>query len=329
MALRFVALIAVAVVSVAVSVLVGYGDLNDAGLRPVLLELRSYRVATAFGVGACLAVSGVLIQGMFRNALASPSILGISSGASLGGQLAMLSYSGATVLGISVAVAPEMLLPLGCVLGSLAALGLLILITRNRSDSMTLLLCGFLLTSLFVSLGAFVTTLGQQTWELGRAMVAFTLGGVAGAGPRQAALIMAIALIGTASARTWADPLDVLMTGEEEAESLGVDTRVLKRWCVLWTAILSGAAVAVGGTIGFVGLIVPHVTRTFVGLSNRRLVPAAALAGGSFVVLCDLIARALSGQGELPLGVITGIIGAPTFLFLLLRSRYLEESRDS
>jgi iron complex transport system permease protein len=152
---------------------------------------------------------------------------------------------------------------------------------------------------------------------------------VSGAGPRQAALIMAIALIGTVSARTWADPLDVLTTGEEEAESLGVDTRVLKRWCVLWTAILSGAAVAVGGTIAFVGLIVPHVARTFVGLSNRRLVPAAALAGGSFVVLCDLIARGLSTQGELPLGAITGVIGAPTFLFLLLRSRYLEETRDS
>jgi iron complex transport system permease protein len=328
---RFIALIAVALASLAVGLLVGHGDLEDAGLRPILLELRGYRVATAFGVGACLAVGGVLVQGMFRNALASPSILGVSAGASLGGQLAMLSYSGGTILGISAAVAavaPEMLLPLGCMLGSLAALGLLMLITRDRSDSVALLLCGFLLTSLFLSLGAFVTTLGQQSWELGRAMIAFMLGGVAGAGPRQAALIVAIALIGTLAARSWADPLDVLATGEEEAESLGVDTRVLKRWCVIWTAILSGAAVAVGGTIAFVGLIVPHVARTFVGLSNRRLVPAAALAGGSFVVLCDLIARALSGRGELPLGVVTGVIGAPTFLFLLLRSRYLEESRD-
>jgi iron complex transport system permease protein len=317
----FVGLALVSALAIALGVLVGYGDLGDGELRGVLLELRAHRVATGFGAGACLAVAGVLAQALFRNPLASPSVLGVSAGASLGGQLAILSLSGAAVLPLRIA--PEMLLPLGCMVGGLCALGILVLITRRRRDSIALLLCGFLLSSLFVSIGAFVTTLGQQSWELGRAMVAFMLGGVGGAGPRQAVLILAVACLGVAATWTWARPLDVMLTGEDEAESLGVDTRVVKRWCVIWIALLSGAAVAVGGTIAFVGLIVPHVCRALVGMSNRALIPAAALAGGAFVVLCDVLARLVSIQGELPLGVVTGLIGAPTFLSMLLRSRYL------
>ncbi len=149
------------------------------------------------------------------------------------------------------------------------------------------------------------------------------LGGVSGAGPRQAALIAIVAGVGIAAAWSWSRHLDLLLTGEEEAESLGVDTQMVKRWSVLWIAILSGGAVAVGGTIAFVGLVVPHVARSVVGLSTRVLIPASALAGGAFLVLCDVLARLLSNQGELPLGVVTGLIGAPTFLYLLLRSRYL------
>ncbi|MCP4447541.1 MAG: iron ABC transporter permease [Myxococcales bacterium] len=307
--------------SLALGILVGYGDLSDAGMRSAYLELRAYRVTTAYFAGAALAVGGVLAQGLFRNPLASPSILGVSAGASLGAKLALLS--GAAVVGGHVAFSPEMLIPLGAFVGALIALGVLMAITRNRPDIIALLLCGFLLSNLFISVGAFVTSLGQQTWELGRAMVAFMLGGVGGAGPRQALLIAAVSIVGIVGAWTWSKHLDLLLTGEEEAESLGVDTKLVKRWCVIWIALLSGAAVAVGGTIAFVGLVVPHGCRSIVGLSNRALIPASALAGGIFLVLCDLVARLVSIQGELPLGVVTGLIGAPTFLYLLLRSRYM------
>lgn len=307
--------------SVALGILVGYGDLGDAGHRSAYLELRAYRVVTAYFIGAALSVGGVLAQGLFRNPLASPSVLGVSAGASLGAQLALLS--GSAVLGAHLDFSPEMLLPLGAFLGALLALGVLLAITRGRPDVIVLLLCGFLLANLFVSVGAFVTSLGQQTWELGRAMVAFMLGGVGGAGPRQALLIAVVASVGILGAWSWSRHLDLLLTGEEEAKSLGVDTRIVKRWCVIWIALLSGVAVAVGGTIVFVGLVVPHVSRSFVGLKHRILIPASALAGGIFLVLCDLIARMVGGQGELPLGVVTGLIGAPTFLFLLLRSRYM------
>lgn len=321
--LAALAFVAAALLAAALGILVGYGDLSDIGLRGAYVELRAYRVVTAFFAGAALAVAGVLAQGLFRNPLASPSVLGVSAGASLGGQLAMLLMSGGFFLRLPVVVAPEMLLPLGSMLGALGALALLNAITRGRRDAIALLLCGFLLSSLFVSMGAFATSLGQQTWELGRAMVAFMLGGVSGAGPRHSLLIAVVAIIGIASAWSWSRPLDLMMTGEEEAESLGVDTRVVKRWCVIWIALLSGAAVAVGGSIAFVGLVVPHGVRTVVGLSARALVPASALAGGTFLVICDVLARMLSQQGELPLGVITGLIGAPTFLYLLVRSRYL------
>tara|TARA_R110002096_G_scaffold16898_3_gene57769 strand:+ start:36220 stop:37191 length:972 start_codon:yes stop_codon:yes gene_type:complete len=307
--------------SCGLGILVGYGDLGDAGLRSAYLELRAYRVITAFFAGAALAVGGVLAQGLFRNALASPSLLGVAAGASLGAKLALLL--GTATLSGHLAFFPEMLMPLGAFVGALFALAVLLTITRGRSDIIALLLCGFLLSNLFVSIGAFVTSLGQQTWELGRAMVAFMLGSVGGAGPRQALLITTVATLGIISSWSWSRHLDLLLTGEEEAQSLGVDTKLVRRWCVIWIAILSGAAVAVGGTIAFVGLVVPHVCRSLVGLSNRLLIPASALAGGIFVVLCDVLARVVSVEGELPLGVVTGLIGAPSFLYLLLRSRYM------
>ncbi len=316
----FVALALATVLACALGIGVGYGDLGDAGLRDAFLELRAYRVITAFFAGASLAVAGVLTQGLFRNPLASPSLLGVSAGASLGAKLALLL--GTATIGSHLAFFPEMLMPLGAFAGSLFALATLMTITRGRADVIALLLCGFLLSNLFVSIGAFVTSLGQQTWELGRAMVAFMLGSVGGAGPRQALLVSVVGFIGIAASWLWSRHLDVLLTGEEEAQALGVDTKLVKRWAVVWIAILSGAAVAVGGTIAFVGLVVPHVCRSLVGLSSRRLIPAAALAGGVFVVLCDVLARIVSVEGELPLGVVTGLIGAPSFLFLLLRNRY-------
>ncbi|MCG8421875.1 MAG: iron ABC transporter permease [Proteobacteria bacterium] len=306
-------------IAVALGLLLGRGDLGDPALRETLLRLRLYRAAVAFGTGAALAVGGVLVQGLFRNPLASPSVLGATAGASLGGQLAMLLV--ATLgAGLGTAIAPEMFLPLGCMAGALLALVVLLTIVRGTRDLLVLLLCGFLLSSLCVSIGAFLTTVGQKSWELGRAMLAFTVGGVAGAGPRQVAVVWAIAGIGAVAAWAWARPLDVMLSGQEEAESLGVDTRVVRRWCVVWTALLSAGAVAVGGNIGFVGLVVPNAMRALVGVGHRALVPASALAGGVFLVLCDVAARMVPAHGELPLGVVTGLIGAPMFLIMLARS---------
>lgn len=314
-------LILISIAAVGLSLLAGQGELGNDELRSTFLQLRGARTAVAFIAGACLAVGGVLVQGLFRNPLASPSVIGTTAGASLGGQSALLFFQ-LVLGGIAPAwMLPEMVLPLGCVVGALGALFLLLLIARFHGDLIVLLLTGFLLSSLFVSIGAFLIRLAQDSWELGRAVVTFTLGSVAGAGPKQILLALPLAVVGIIAAYFWASPLDLMLSGEDEAKSLGVDVKGVRRWTVVWTGLLTAAAVSVGGNVGFVGLIAPHALRPFLGAAHRRLVPAAALAGGAFVVLSDTIARAVVVGGEIPLGVVTGIVGAPLFLVLLVRMR--------
>ena len=303
------------------STLVGQGSLGDEALASTFLRLRAARLAAAFLTGSALSVAGVLVQGLFRNPLASPSIIGTTAGANLGGQLALLLghwLFGAT---LSPWLAPDLLLPVGCVLGALASLTLLLAIVRAHDDLVVLLLTGFLLSSLFISLGAFVTSLARERWELSRAMLSFALGDISGTGPRQIAMATPLILLGVLFAWTWSRPLDLMLSGEEEAKSLGADVPLVRRWVVVWSAVLSAGAVALGGNVGFVGLVVPHALRPFVGTAHQTLLPACALAGGTFVVACDIVCRVMPGQGEMPLGVVTGLIGAPTFLWLLVRER--------
>lgn len=303
-----------------VNLLVGVHDLADRSLAETLLALRGARGLTAYLAGASLAVAGVIAQGLFRNPLASPDVLGTTAGASFAGKLSLLFYQ-AALLERTQAFAPELLLPFGCLLGALASLIVLLAIARRTRDAVVLLLAGFLLSSLCLSLGSLVTSLAQESWELGRAVIAFALGSVTGAGPRQVALIAPLALAGTLAATLWARPLDLLLSGEDEAAVLGLDVRRTRRWCIAWTAVLTAGAVAVGGNLGFVGLVVPHVLRSLIGVAHRRLVPAAALAGGAFTLACDVLARSLPSRTEVPLGVVTGLVGAPLFLTLVLRAR--------
>ncbi|MDB4989344.1 MAG: hypothetical protein JWN04_4522 [Myxococcaceae bacterium] len=302
------------------NLLVGASDLSDASLTTALLTLRAMRGAVAYFAGSALAVAGVIAQGLFRNPLASLDVLGTSAGASFAGKLSLLALQASLAGGSTFGFAPELLLPLGCLLGALAALSVLLFIARRSPDAVVLLLSGFLLSSLFLSLGSLVTSLSQESWELGRAVISFALGSVTGAGPSQVAIIVPIALIGTLAAWLWARPLDLLLSGDEEASVLGLDVVRTRRWCIAWTALLTAGAVAVGGNLGFVGLVVPHGLRRWVGVAHRRLIPAAALGGGTFVLACDVVARALPSRTEVPLGVVTGLVGAPVFLWLVLRS---------
>jgi iron complex transport system permease protein len=264
----------------------------------------------------------VVVQGVFRNPLVSPSILGTTSGAMLGGQLALLALATLAPGAVSVAgVGLEMVLPVGCLVGAGAALALVLAFTRERTGSLMLILTGFILSSLFLGLGSFVTSLAQDTWDLGRAVVAFTLGSVGGVGRGQLLVATPLVVIAGVAVWLWSGTLDVLLSGEEEATTLGVEVGVARRWLIVWVATLTAAAVAVGGNIAFVGLIVPHVLRPLVGVQHRRLIPAAGLLGGTFVVACDVLARTVPSRAEIPLGVITDLIGAPVFLMLLARSQ--------
>jgi iron complex transport system permease protein len=299
----------------------GAGDLSDESLRFVYLELRATRLGAALLAGAALAVGGVVVQGIFRNPLASPSILGTTAGATFGGQCALLAHRALYGLGALAWLAPEMVLPIGCLLGALGSLGLLLVFVRRGADVVALLLTGFVLTSLLLAAGSFVTSLAQEHHELGRAVVAFTLGGVAGAGWAHLRLALPLVVIACGAAFYWGRSLDLLLSGEDEAATLGVDVTAARRWSIVWVGVLTAAAVAIGGNISFVGLVVPHALRPFVGAEHRKLVPAAMLAGAMFLAACDLVARAIPSQTEIPLGVVTGLIGEPLFLYLLLRSR--------
>jgi iron complex transport system permease protein len=261
-----------------------------------------------------------LVQGLFRNPLASPSILGTTAGASLGGIVVLTLWNVFLAGALPSWLPAELMLPVGCLLGAWSALLLLLAVTGRDASVLTVLLTGFILSSLFLSVGGLLTSLASEDFELGRAVVAFTLGGVDAKGSNHLALAVPMVVLGAAVSLTWTRHLDALLTGEDEARSIGVDVGAVRRWAIIWTATLTAAAVAIGGNVSFVGLVVPHALRPFVGVAHRRLLPAAFVGGAAFVIWADVIVRLVPSQGHVPLGVVTGLVGAPLFLFLLARA---------
>ena len=317
----YLALSALALVTAAAALFIGHGSLHDAALRDTFLQLRAYRLGAAFLAGATLAAGGAMVQALFRNPLVDPSIVGTTAGASLGGQAALLTLHLVPGGAILRRLSGEMVVPVGGMVGALVALALLMLAARRGRGLLIVLLTGAILSSLFLSIGGLVMSLAQESYEVARAIMAMSMGGVSGVGPRQLAMALPLAIAGLVAAWLWGPPLDLLLSGEQEAASLGLDVRETRRWAVVWVAVLTTAAVSVGGNLAFVGLIVPHALRPFVGVLTRRLIPAVALAGGTFVVACDLLTRSLPTHSEIPLGVVTGLVGAPLFLTLLFRTQ--------
>lgn len=313
-------LVGALVLGVLASIFVGEGDLSDPELRDTYLRLRLWRTANAGLAGAALAIGGVLVQGLFRNPLASPSILGTTAGASLGGVGVLMLWTTLLAGSMPPWLPPELVLPIGCLLGAWGALALLLAVTGRGAGVVTLLLTGFILSSFFLSIAGLMTSIAQDDWALGRAVVAFTLGGVEAKGARHVALALPMVVFATLAAFGWGRHLDALLAGEDEATSLGVDVPRVRRWVIAWTATLTGAAVAIGGNVAFVGLVVPHALRPFVGVHHHRLVPAALVGGFAFVVWADVLTRLVPSVGRIPLGVVTGLIGAPVFLVLLARA---------
>jgi len=318
--LCWIVLVLLLVSGAAAAMLVGAGDLSDAALRERFLVLRGWRLANAFLSGAALAAAGVLVQGLFRNPLASPSLIGTSAGASLGGVAVLLAWDAVLAGALPPWMPAELVLPIGCLVGAWASLAILLGVTGRDAGMITVLLTGFILSSLFLSIVGLLSAFAQERYELGRAVVAFTLGGVESAGPRHA--LLALPLVGVTAfvALGWCRHLDVLLSGEEEARSLGVDVPRVRRWTIVWAATLTAAAVAIGGNIAFVGLVVPHALRSFVGELHGRLFPAALVGGGAFVVWADVVTRVIPTTSTIPLGVVTGLVGAPVFLVLLARA---------
>jgi iron complex transport system permease protein len=278
-----------------------------------IVAVRMPRAVVALLVGGGLAVAGAALQGLFRNPLADPGVLGVSSGASLGAVLAISSgLAGRAVWALPLAAF------LGAAADALVVFGIAARRGRGRLFSGTLLLVGVAVGALNVSLTTFVLSAALARYDAGRQIVYWLLGGLEARTWDHVWLGAVPMLVGVAVIAAHARELDALLLGELGASSVGVDvTRVRLR--VVWaTALVVGTAVAIAGPIGFVGLLVPHLVRLGVGPGHRALLPLAFLGGGLFLVVADIAARTLSAR-EIPVGVMTAAIGAPTFLILLLR----------
>jgi iron complex transport system permease protein len=279
----------------------------------ILWQLRAPRVALACVVGACLAVSGAAYQGAFRNPLADPYLLGAAAGAGLGATIALVSGVGGSFL------AGTPLLPIASFVGALVGVAVAYAIGGSMGGRTTtgLVLAGVAVASFLTAVQTFVQ---QQNSDPLREVYTWILGRLATAGWDDVLLILPYAAVSIAILLLHGRLLDVMGVGDDEAESLGMRPARVRLAVIVAASLATAAAVAVAGLIGFVGIIVPHAVRMVVGASNRWIVPLSALCGAAFLVLADLAARTVVAPGELPIGVVTAVIGAPFFALLLRRS---------
>lgn len=275
----------------------------------ILLEVRLPRLVLGFLVGGCLAAVGVTLQAMLRNPLADPYVLGVSGGAAVGASLAI-------VLGLSAA--GVVWLPLSAFAGSLLSLALLYRIAAayGHLSVHTLLLAGVIINALFSALIMFLTSLMDPTHAF--RVLSWMLGSLAAPDDLSLSMVALYLAAGGLLLVRQARALNLLTVGEDSARSLGVDVERVKRTLLVTTALLTGAVVSVSGLIGFVGMAVPHAVRMLCGADNRLLMPACAFAGGMFLVVADTVARTILAPAELPVGVMTALVGAPFFLYLLI-----------
>lgn len=277
----------------------------------IVRQIRLPRVVLAWLVGCSLGASGAALQGLLRNPLAEPGLLGISSSASLGAVITL--YFGVSTLSPWTLPTAAMLFAL---LATLALYGL----TRAGSTNLTLILAGVALSSLAGALTSLALNLAPNPTDL-QDIILWLLGSISDRSFAEVRLCLPFVLAGLLLLLLCAPALDVLALGEAEASSLGVDLLRLRGLVILGSALSVGATVAVTGTIGFVGLVVPHLLRRFVAYRPGRLLLPSALGGAVLVLTADIVLRLIDTPKELMLGVVTALIGAPFFLALVLRSR--------
>jgi iron complex transport system permease protein len=280
--------------------------------------IRIPRVIVAMLVGAGLATAGAILQGLFRNPLAEPSLTGVGPGAALGAVLAFVTGWSLRSPGT---------LPLLAMAGAVIALAMVYaMATRGGITPMsTLLLAGVATGALIGAVSSLLLSLNIVNWQIAQEIVFWMMGGLESRTWTHVWLSAPFIALGLVVALLKARDLDLFLQGEETAASLGVNVEAAKRLLILSSAILTGASVAVAGMVGFVGLIVPHAVRLVLGPAHRVVLPASAVGGAVFLVLCDLLARTVHPPTEIRLGVVTALCGGPFFLALLLK-RYREIS---
>lgn len=290
----------------------------DPVVRAQVLQLRMPQSLVAALVGGCLALAGTLLQGIFRNPLAAPDVLGIGAGGTLGAVLAL--YSG-------LASVHLLALPAAAFAGAtVVAFAVYALATRGgRTDMATLLLTGLAVQAFVSAMSGGAIALSAKQWEVARSIMAWTLGGLEDRTWDHVLAVAPAAALALAGAVLHGRELNILALGEREAATLGVDPAALRRSALVLASLATGAAVAVGGSIAFVGLIVPHLLRSLVGPDHRGLLPVSFLGGACFLAALDLfqrtVLRGLLNAPELRVGILTGLLGAPFFLYLLYTQR--------
>lgn len=289
-------------------------DQIDPMFSSIVLNIRLPRVILAGLVGASLAIAGAAFQGLLRNPLADPYTLGVSSGASVGAVLTLFFQ-------LSIPIIGSYTLPLLSILFSWATIFLVLAFARKIERSMrveTIILTGIIFSSF---LGAFISLMIALTGDELRQIIGWLLGSVSMRGWEYIRIILPFFVLGSIILIFNAKELNAMSFGEERAHHLGVN--VHRRKLIILTAgsIVTGAAVAVSGTIGFVGLVIPHLSRLLWGPDHRHLLPLSILTGSGFLILADLVSRTIISPTELPIGVITALIGAPVFALILLQRR--------
>jgi len=282
----------------------------------ILFQIRLPRVVGGALIGAALATAGVLFQGLLRNPMADPYIIGTSAGAALGATIAM-------TLPISLAFLGFGLVPLAAFAGALASVIIVYNLARvgGKTPIISMLLAGFVMNALLAAIISFMMAMSERFNLNLHSVFSFLIGHVSVVGWGQIAVIGPLVVGGIIAARFFAYHLNAFALGEEGAAYLGIEVERDKILILALGSLLTAAAVSIGGLIGFVGLVMPHAVRLSLGPDHRVLLPASALAGAAFVVIADLLARIILAPTEIPVGIITAVVGAPFFLYLLRRSR--------
>ena len=280
----------------------------------ILWQVRVPRILLAFMVGGSLAAVGASLQALLRNPLADPFVIGISSGAALGASVAIL-------FGVGLSILTLLVLPFCAFLGALLSILVVyrIAVSYGSFSIHALLLGGVVLNAIFSALVLFLTTLADPYKASG--MYAWLMGSLTGPDFQTVLVLAGYLLLGIFVLVSQASALNLLTLGEEAARSLGVEVERVKRVVFTASALLTGAVVAFSGLIGFVGLIVPHAVRLMFGADHRLLLLASGILGGMFLMVADTVARTLLSPAEIPVGVVTALVGGPIFLYLLVQRR--------
>ena len=281
----------------------------------IILQVRLPRVLAAAIVGIALAVAGVVLQGLLRNPMADPYVIGISAGASLGASLAIAFGIGFSFFGLLYSI------PL---MAFITALGTVLVVysvarTEQEVPMLTLLLVGIAVNSFLLAIMSIIRMVSGESIH---AIMAWIFGSLAACNWDYVEIALPFVIIGVALIYIFARDLNIILLGEEQARHLGVDTERLKRIILASATLITAAAVSISGIIGFIGLIIPHIARILVGPDHRILIPSSALAGAIVLILCDTIARTIIRPAELPVGIITSLLGAPFFIYLIRKKKH-------